>query len=48
MDVEGTAQTLALLAYGVNLRSRAGASEAALTASVDAALASLTPDEETR
>jgi hypothetical protein len=48
LDVDGTAQTLALLAYGVNLRSRAGAPATALTASVDAALASLTPDEENR
>ncbi|MFB4304134.1 TetR/AcrR family transcriptional regulator [Actinomadura sp. NTSP31] len=48
LDLEGAAQTLALLAYGVNLRSRAGASPAALTAAVDAALASLTPDEENR
>jgi AcrR family transcriptional regulator len=42
LDVDGTAQMLALLAYGVNLRSRAGASPAALSATIDAALRTLT------
>ncbi|MBG0830080.1 helix-turn-helix transcriptional regulator [Planomonospora sp. ID67723] len=38
MDLEAGAQTLALLAYGVNLRSRAGAEAAELTAGVRAVL----------
>ncbi|MFC4907481.1 TetR/AcrR family transcriptional regulator [Actinomadura gamaensis] len=45
VDVEGTADALALLAYGVNLRSRAGAPAADLRATVTAALAALSaPD----
>lgn len=38
MDLEAGAQTLALLAYGVNLRSRAGAGAAELLAGVRAVL----------
>jgi AcrR family transcriptional regulator len=41
LDVELTAEALALLAYGVNLRSRAGAPATDLTATVTAALESL-------
>lgn len=41
VDVEATADVLALLAYGVNLRSRAGAPAADLRATVMAALESL-------
>lgn len=41
LDVEATAEVLALLAYGVNLRSRAGAAAADLTATVTAAPESL-------
>ncbi|MFV2174047.1 TetR/AcrR family transcriptional regulator [Actinomadura sp. LOL_016] len=40
-EVEATADVLALLAYGVNLRSRAGAPAADLRATVTAALESL-------
>jgi TetR/AcrR family transcriptional repressor of nem operon len=43
LDVEATANVLALLAYGVNLRSRAGAAAADLRATVTAALDSLCP-----
>ncbi|TDD87193.1 TetR/AcrR family transcriptional regulator [Actinomadura darangshiensis] len=42
LDADATAQMLALLAYGVNLRSRAGASPAELSATVGAALRTLT------
>ncbi|WP_433479516.1 TetR/AcrR family transcriptional regulator [Spirillospora sp. CA-142024] len=42
LEVGPTAQMLALLAYGVNLRSRAGAEPGELSATVDAALRSLT------
>ncbi|GAA3606167.1 TetR/AcrR family transcriptional regulator [Nonomuraea rosea] len=38
VDVEAAAQTLALLAYGVNLRSRAGAEPTGLLAGVQAVL----------
>jgi len=41
LDVDATADVLALLAYGVNLRSRAGAAAADLRATVTAALDSL-------
>lgn len=41
LEVEATADVLALLAYGVNLRSRAGAAAADLRATVTAALRSL-------
>ncbi|MBX6766831.1 MAG: TetR/AcrR family transcriptional regulator [Actinomadura rubrobrunea] len=44
-DVEATADMLALLAYGVNLRSRAGATAADLKATVTAALRSLSAPE---
>ncbi|MEU4798615.1 TetR/AcrR family transcriptional regulator [Streptomyces sp. NPDC023327] len=40
-DVPAAAELLALLAYGVNLRSRAGAEAAELRGTVDTALASL-------
>ncbi|MGA4849736.1 TetR/AcrR family transcriptional regulator [Streptomyces sp. G5(2025)] len=40
-DAEAAAEVLALLAYGVNLRSRAGADAAVLRRTVDVALASL-------
>ncbi|MGW0535878.1 TetR/AcrR family transcriptional regulator [Streptomyces sp. NPDC003032] len=40
-DVEAAAEILVLLAYGVNLRSRAGADAAVLRRTVDVALASL-------
>jgi len=40
-DIEGTAELLALLAYGVNLRSRAGEDAATLHRTVAAALAPL-------
>ncbi|MEU1026442.1 TetR/AcrR family transcriptional regulator [Streptomyces sp. NPDC005904] len=40
-DVPAAAELLALLAYGVNLRSRAGAEAAELRRTVDTALASL-------
>jgi hypothetical protein len=42
-DTEGTAEVLALLAYGVNLRSRAGENAASLQRAVTAALAPLQP-----
>lgn len=41
IDLDATADLLTLLAYGVNLRSRAGADAAGLQATVDAALDSL-------
>ncbi|MFI8962383.1 TetR/AcrR family transcriptional regulator [Streptomyces sp. NPDC053493] len=41
VDVGSSADLLALLAYGVNLRSRAGAPEQALTQTVQAALGAL-------
>jgi AcrR family transcriptional regulator len=41
-DPGTTADVLALLAYGVNLRSRAGADAAALRTTADAALATIT------
>ncbi|MFD0688035.1 TetR/AcrR family transcriptional regulator [Actinomadura fibrosa] len=44
VDAHATAELLALLAYGVNLRSRAGADAGALTRTVDAALALLSGD----
>ncbi|MEU9838776.1 helix-turn-helix domain-containing protein [Actinomadura sp. NPDC048032] len=43
VDVGSAAQMLALLAYGVNLRSRAGAGPGELADTVDAALRSLSP-----
>jgi TetR/AcrR family transcriptional regulator, transcriptional repressor for nem operon len=46
LDVEAGAETLALLAYGVNLRSRAGAEAADLLAGVRAVLDGFTPTEE--
>ena len=45
LEVEATADVLALLAYGVNLRSRAGASAADLRATMTAALDSMCPPE---
>ncbi|MCP9976899.1 TetR/AcrR family transcriptional regulator [Actinomadura madurae] len=45
VEVEATADALALLAYGVNLRSRAGAPAADLKATVTAALQSLSLPE---
>lgn len=41
VDVSGAADQLALLAYGINLRSRAGADAGALRAAVGSALAGL-------
>ncbi|MEV4110036.1 TetR/AcrR family transcriptional regulator [Nonomuraea sp. NPDC049695] len=46
MDLEAGAETLALLAYGVNLRSRAGADAAELMAGVRAVLDGFTRTEE--
>ncbi len=46
VNVEAGAQTLALLAYGVNLRSRAGAEPADLLAGVHAVLDGFTRTEE--
>lgn len=43
-EMEGTAELLTLLAYGVNLRSRAGKPRAELQAGVDATLAALAKD----
>ncbi|GAA4322483.1 TetR/AcrR family transcriptional regulator [Actinomadura luteofluorescens] len=43
VDVRSSAQMLALLAYGVNLRSRAGADPGELAGTVEAALRSLSP-----
>jgi AcrR family transcriptional regulator len=48
VDVEHTAAQLALLAYGVNLRSRAGAPPAELTRTVRHVLAGLRKDWEPR
>jgi hypothetical protein len=42
VDVEGTADVLALLAYGINIRSRAGADARQLKQTVNVALASIT------
>lgn len=42
-DLDATADLLTLLAYGVNLRSRAGADASRLRAAVAAALAPLQP-----
>ncbi|MEV5506717.1 TetR/AcrR family transcriptional regulator [Streptomyces orinoci] len=41
--IEGTAETLALLAYGINLRSRAGATAEELLGTLHSALAQLSP-----
>ena len=41
LDLDATAEMLTLLAYGVNLRSRSGASRATLRTGVQAALGSL-------
>ncbi|WP_141575508.1 TetR/AcrR family transcriptional regulator [Actinomadura sp. WMMA1423] len=43
LDLPSTARMLALLAYGVNVRSRAGADPGELSAAVDAALRPLSP-----
>ncbi|WP_327588679.1 TetR/AcrR family transcriptional regulator [Nonomuraea sp. NBC_00507] len=48
LDLDATAEMLALLAYGVNLRSRAGADAAALRRGVCAALDSLRDPKEQR
>jgi TetR/AcrR family transcriptional regulator, transcriptional repressor for nem operon len=45
-DPEAAAAHLALLAYGVNLRSRAGASATSLTRTVTGVLTALTDTEE--
>jgi TetR/AcrR family transcriptional repressor of nem operon len=46
VDIDRTAGVLALLAYGVNLRSRAGARAAELTRTVSDLLDSLSPHQE--
>ncbi len=46
VDVEAGAETLALLAYGVNLRSRAGADSAELLTGVRAVLDGFTRTKE--
>ncbi|NUP66598.1 MAG: TetR/AcrR family transcriptional regulator [Nonomuraea sp.] len=46
LDLEAAAESLALLAYGVNLRSRAGAEAAGLLAGVRAVLDGFTTTEE--
>jgi TetR/AcrR family transcriptional repressor of nem operon len=43
LDLDATAESLTLLAYGVNVRSRAGADAAALRRGVTAALDALRP-----
>ncbi|MGP3957369.1 TetR/AcrR family transcriptional regulator [Nonomuraea sp. 3N208] len=43
LDLDATAEMLALLAYGVNLRSRAGADAAALRRGVSASMVALRP-----